>query len=173
MPAAFFGKDLTFTNPTGCDPSKLGFGDLARRRTGSNENEQRTPDSHYECSWDRRDDLLELEKRSDPGGEIDLFSLGGNNRFGSPTRPDSSWRDVTSSDLEIYSISPAEARMISWTTRINEFFYFYLSFTGKSAFQTLILGYTLRTPVPEGAPKCEISGIDPSDLERSFSHAAG
>lgn len=75
----------------------------------SNNEEQRTPDLHYECSLEQADGRFELEKKEDAGDEEDLFPFGRNNQFGDATRPDSKWWDGTSSGLEIRRIRRAGA----------------------------------------------------------------
>lgn len=76
---------------------------------GSNENEQMTPRSHYECSLEQADGRFDLERAEDAGDRDDLFPSQDNDRFGDATRPDSRWWDGTSSGLEIRRIRPARS----------------------------------------------------------------
>lgn len=73
---------------------------------GSNNNEQMTPDLHYECSLIQADGEYHLEKGQNRGDAFDLFSAGGNNRFSDTSNPESHWWDGTSSGLEIFNIGP-------------------------------------------------------------------
>ena len=75
---------------------------------GLNDNQQMTPNSHYECSIVQADGEFDLE-RFEPdrpwGDANDLFHGGGNSRFGDATNPNSRWWDGTSSGLDIANIS--------------------------------------------------------------------
>lgn len=71
---------------------------------GSNENEQRTPALHYECSLEQADGRFDLENAEDAGDRDDLFPFGANDRFGDATTPNSRWWDGSSSGLEIRNI---------------------------------------------------------------------
>jgi hypothetical protein len=76
---------------------------------GSNNNEQMTPASHYECSLVQADGKNDLERGNNDGDENDLFRSGVNDRLADSTQPSSKWWDRTSSSLEIHSIGPAGA----------------------------------------------------------------
>jgi M6 family metalloprotease-like protein len=76
---------------------------------GSNNNEQMTPASHYECSLVQADGKNDLERGNNDGDVNDLFRSGVNNRLADSTQPSSKWWDRTSSGLEIHSIGPAGA----------------------------------------------------------------
>lgn len=71
---------------------------------GSNENQQRTKDRHYECSLEQADGLFNLETKVNAGDANDLFPIAANGRFGAATQPDSRWWDGTPSGLEIRNI---------------------------------------------------------------------
>jgi M6 family metalloprotease-like protein len=74
---------------------------------GSNENQDMTPNSHYECSLVQADGEFDLERASDNqlGEAKDLFHGQGNPRFGDMTNPSSRWWNGTSSGLNITNIS--------------------------------------------------------------------
>jgi M6 family metalloprotease-like protein len=81
---------------------------------GDNENQGRTPNSHYECSIVQADGEFDLE-RGEFGGEYgeakDLYYAGGNNQFSPSTNPNSRWWDGTSSGLDISNISASGSSM--------------------------------------------------------------
>jgi hypothetical protein len=79
---------------------------------GSNNNEQMTPTSHYECSLVQADAQYDLEHGNNSGDDKDLFSAGENDRFADSTQPSSKWWDGTSSGLDIHGIGPAGETMI-------------------------------------------------------------
>jgi hypothetical protein len=74
---------------------------------GSNENQDMTPNSHYECSLVQADGEFDLERARDNqlGEAKDLFHGQGNTRFGDTTNPNSRWWNGTSSGLNITNIS--------------------------------------------------------------------
>jgi M6 family metalloprotease-like protein len=74
---------------------------------GSNNNEQRTPTLHYECSLVQADGAFDLEEGRNDGDATDLFHAGGNARFADATNPNSRWWDGTTSSLEIRQIGQA------------------------------------------------------------------
>ena len=78
---------------------------------GSNNNEQRSPSSHYECSLVQADGKFQLEGGSNDGDAGDLYREGGNVRFADASQPNSRWWDGTSSRLEIHSIGQAGETM--------------------------------------------------------------
>jgi M6 family metalloprotease-like protein len=74
---------------------------------GSNENEQMTPEMHYECSIVQADNQFHLEHKVNYGDKKDLFNKINNSAFGDSTKPHSRWWDGTSSGLEIIDIGDA------------------------------------------------------------------
>lgn len=74
---------------------------------GDNENEDMTPQKHYECSLIQADNRFDLEHRVNAGDAGDLFNRVSNPNFGDSTKPDSRWWDGTSSGLEIIEIGDA------------------------------------------------------------------
>lgn len=72
---------------------------------GSNDNEQRTQWSHYECSLEQADGRFDLEEKINKGDKTDLFVSGVNSAFGHATSPSSDWWNGQSSGLEITDIS--------------------------------------------------------------------
>lgn len=74
---------------------------------GSNEDEDMTPEKHYECSIIQADNRFDLEHRINPGDSDDLFNRNTGPKFGDSTRPPSRWWDGTSSGLEIIEIGDA------------------------------------------------------------------
>lgn len=73
--------------------------------TGSNNNEQMTAASHYECALEQADGKFDLEHKVNPGDANDLFGAPNHTAFGSATMPNSKWWDGTDSGLEITDIS--------------------------------------------------------------------
>ena len=78
---------------------------------GSNDHEQMTAKSHYECSLEQADGRYDLEKGTNNGDGADLFRAGVNDRFSETTSPTSKWWDGTSSGLTISQISAAAKEM--------------------------------------------------------------
>jgi len=75
---------------------------------GSNDNEQMTPESHYELSLEQADGRFDLERNADQIGDArDLFDRSGNSRFADTTAPSSKWWDGSGSNLDLYDISDA------------------------------------------------------------------
>jgi M6 family metalloprotease-like protein len=76
---------------------------------GSNDNEQMTAGSHYECALEQADGLFNLEhdnaNNGNPGDIGDLYGAPSQTTFGAATMPASSWWDGTASGLEITNIS--------------------------------------------------------------------
>jgi M6 family metalloprotease-like protein len=79
--------------------------------TGSNNNEQMTPSSHYECALEQADNRTDLENGSNAGDSEDLHSAAGNDRFSDSTGPNSKWWDGSNSNLDVNSISASGATM--------------------------------------------------------------
>ncbi|MCA9234322.1 MAG: M6 family metalloprotease domain-containing protein [Planctomycetales bacterium] len=78
---------------------------------GSNNNEQMTPGSHYECSLEQADGQFDLEHGQHAGDEKDLFHAGWRDRFADSTTPSSKWWDGTASGLDVYGIGPTGTQM--------------------------------------------------------------
>jgi M6 family metalloprotease-like protein len=78
---------------------------------GSNNNEQRTPALHYECSLVQADNAFNLENGDNDGDATDLFSSGGNARFADMTSPRSRWWDGSASNLDIHNVGPVGSSM--------------------------------------------------------------
>lgn len=74
---------------------------------GDNENEEMTPQKHYECSLIQADNRFDLEHRVNAGDAGDLFNRISNPSFGDSTKPHSRWWDGTSSGLDINEIGDA------------------------------------------------------------------
>ena len=78
---------------------------------GSNNNEQRTRELHYECSLEQADGRFDLERGDHTGDDRDLFHAGWRDRFADSTVPASTWWDGTPSGLVVSDIGPAGATM--------------------------------------------------------------
>lgn len=78
---------------------------------GSNNNEQMTPGSHYECSLEQADGRFDLEQGIGIGDNTDLFRAGGAASFGNGSAPSSQWWDGSVSGLEISNIGAASGSM--------------------------------------------------------------
>lgn len=74
---------------------------------GSNNNEQMTADSHYECSLEQADGLFDLERGDLRGDDRDLFRAGWRDTFSSLTVPSSKWWDGTPSGLVVMNVGPS------------------------------------------------------------------
>lgn len=79
--------------------------------TGSNDNEQMTAISHYECSLEQADGRFDLEHNSNTGDSEDLFASPYATRFDKDTSPASDWWDGSASGLVIDSISAPGTNM--------------------------------------------------------------
>lgn len=87
---------------------------------GSNENQQMTADSHYECALVQADGKFHFEKGMDRYGEPnDLFFLGGNNKFDDTTSPNSRWWSGAQSGVRIFDIGNPGQR-ITFKAHIDE-----------------------------------------------------
>ena len=73
---------------------------------GSNSNEQRTPDLHFELSLEQADNDFHLERGVNSGDAGDLYHAGGDGEFSNDTGPDSKWWDGTASHLRVHQIGP-------------------------------------------------------------------
>ena len=78
---------------------------------GSNDNEQMTPASHYECALEQADGRSDLEHGANNGDDADLFHAGVNDRFSDSSSPASRWWDGSSSGLDVSAISVAGQQM--------------------------------------------------------------
>ncbi len=78
---------------------------------GSNNNEQMTSASHYECSLVQADNAFDLEHGVNKGDVGDLFHGDDNDRFADATSPNSKWWDGTASNLDLFDIGPAGPTM--------------------------------------------------------------
>jgi hypothetical protein len=79
-------------------------------QVGSNNNQQRTPTSHYECSLEQADGQFDMENNTNTGDTDDLFS-GSGAAFTDTTTPASRWWDGTASGLSLEDISASAANM--------------------------------------------------------------
>ena len=84
---------------------------------GSNNNEQMTSGSHYECSLEQADNRFDLELRANAGDGDDLFASPYNARFADDTNPNSRWWDGSVSGLAISEISASGPVMTFSTSR--------------------------------------------------------
>ena len=78
---------------------------------GSNNNEQRTPALHYECSLVQADNRFDLEKNANTGDGDDLFGAPTKIEFSDSTSPSSKWWDGGNSGLRINAVSAPGAVM--------------------------------------------------------------
>lgn len=78
---------------------------------GSNNDEQMTATSHYECALEQADGRFHLEHGANNGDSRDLFRADTSARFADSTLPASKWWDGTSSGLDIHNISSAGQEM--------------------------------------------------------------
>ena len=86
---------------------------------GSNNNEQMTPNKHYELSLEQADAAFSLEKtRYHRGDSTDLYGQA-NKRFANTTSPNSKWWDGTVSNLDIFEITAPEAT-VGFRTKLSE-----------------------------------------------------
>jgi M6 family metalloprotease-like protein len=72
---------------------------------GSNNNEQMTASSHYECSLEQADNRFDLEHGANAGDDQDMFGSPASTRFSDDTTPSSKWWDGNPSGLTIDQIS--------------------------------------------------------------------
>lgn len=77
---------------------------------GSNDKEERTPTSHYECSLEQADGQFDMESNTNAGDADDLFS-GSGAAFTGITTPNSQWWDGSASGLSLEEISASAATM--------------------------------------------------------------
>lgn len=81
---------------------------------GSNERQNMTPSSHYECSLEQADGEFDLERAevgSYYGEAKDLYYAGGNTLFDDSTKPNSRWWNGNPSGLSISNISVSGVSM--------------------------------------------------------------
>jgi M6 family metalloprotease-like protein len=78
---------------------------------GSNNNEQGSPTSHYECALLQADGHRHLEAGVNDGDRGDLYRAGHNESLSSKSRPHSNWWDKSHSGLEIVKIGAAGPKM--------------------------------------------------------------
>lgn len=78
---------------------------------GSNDNEQMTSSSHYECSLEQVDNRFDLEHNANTGDIEDLFAAPNHAQFSDSTGPDSKWWDGNDSGLNITQISSSGPTM--------------------------------------------------------------
>lgn len=84
---------------------------------GSNNNEQMSPASHYECTLVQADGLNHMEMGVNDGDADDLFRAGGNARFADSTQPHSKWWDGTPSSLNISDIGAA-GKQVTFSAKV-------------------------------------------------------
>lgn len=84
---------------------------------GTNNNEQMTPSSHYECSLVQADGKSQLESGLNDGDAADLFRSGGNMSWSDSSQPNSKWWDRTASNLELSKIG-AEGEVMTFSAKI-------------------------------------------------------
>lgn len=78
---------------------------------GSNNNEQRTPALHYECSLEQADGRFDLENNTNLGDAEDLFADPSATAFSDTTAPNANWWDGSASGLAISQISASGPTM--------------------------------------------------------------
>lgn len=78
---------------------------------GSNNNEDMTQASHYECSLVQADNRFHLEGGANDGDEGDLFHAGFVAELSDSTQPASRWWDGSASGLHLAEIGPSGATM--------------------------------------------------------------
>ena len=79
--------------------------------TGSNENEQMTPEQHYLVTLVQADGRWDLEKNRNLGDSTDLWAAPGYSELSPVTMPDTNWWDASGSRAAIYGISASAATM--------------------------------------------------------------
>ncbi|MCP4610739.1 MAG: M6 family metalloprotease domain-containing protein [Planctomycetes bacterium] len=79
--------------------------------SGSNNNEQMTSSSHYECSLEQADNNFDMEHNTNSGDSGDLFASPNAVRFADDTGPDAKWWNGSASSLEISQISTSGTAM--------------------------------------------------------------
>ncbi len=84
---------------------------------GSNNNEQMTPTSHYECTLVQADGKWDLERKRNQGDAADLFSAATASSFSDTTSPSAKWWNGSASKLKIRDISAPGERM---TLRVGD-----------------------------------------------------
>lgn len=115
--------------------------------TGSNENQDMTEASHYECALEQADGRFHLERYQNAGDSKDLFTSPAT--FGDDTFPDSKWWDGKKSDLKISGISKPGKKM---------------SFTcGKAGTGNVI--------ILEESPKIKIPDNDPEGITQTLKNS--
>lgn len=72
---------------------------------GSNNNEQMTAASHYECSLEQADNRFDMERKSNGGDAEDLFASPSATTFTDTSSPSAKWWDGSNSGLNITDIS--------------------------------------------------------------------
>ncbi len=85
---------------------------------GNNSNEQMTPAQHYELSLEQADGQFRLESLRSVGDSTDLYGQA-NNRFADSTTPNSKWWDGTTSNLDIFDITPPGVEM-TFKTKLSQ-----------------------------------------------------
>ena len=73
----------------------------------SNNNEDMTPTSLYECALIQADRRNDLEHNINNGDQTDLFKAGQNDRLSDTTNPNSKWWDGSASGMELKNIGVA------------------------------------------------------------------
>jgi M6 family metalloprotease-like protein len=82
---------------------------------GSNNNEQMTAASHYECAIEQADGRCDIERRANYGDLEDLFGAPDAVRFAHDTVPNSHWWDGSPSGLTIDRVSAPAPTMTFFT----------------------------------------------------------
>jgi M6 family metalloprotease-like protein len=72
---------------------------------GSNNNQQMTDASHYECTLVQADGAWDMENNRDYGDSADLFGAPGDTECSATTSPNTNWWDGGDSGLKVSSIS--------------------------------------------------------------------
>jgi len=137
-------------------------------KTGSNDNQEMTPTSHYRVSLEQADGRCDMEKNQNSGDSTDLFAKNSFDKFNDNSSPNAKWWNGSNSGVDIARISAVGDTMTFTIGDVTPVVFYCKPQAGDIAFH----GRTLIIQNPDNEPVA-ISLSTPAGRRLAFDRFAG